>query len=41
LKGYQVKRLKELEAENNRLCGAVSDLRIEKLFQKESTSVNF
>jgi transposase-like protein len=36
LKGDQVKRLKELEAENNRLCRAVSDLTIEKLILKEA-----
>ena len=36
LKGDQVKRLKELEAENNRLRRAVSDLTIEKLILKEA-----
>ena len=36
LKGDQVKRLKELEAENNRLRRAVSDLTIEKLSLKEA-----
>jgi transposase-like protein len=38
LKGDQVKRLKELEAENNRLRRAVSDLTIEKLILKEAAS---
>jgi len=38
LKGDQVKRLKELEAENNRLRRAVSDLTIEKLILKELAS---
>ena len=41
LKGDQVKRLKELEAENNRLRRAVSDLTIEKLISKEAASGNF
>ena len=41
LKGDQVKRLKELEAENNRLRRAVSDLTIEKLILKEVASGNF
>ena len=36
LKGDQVKRLKEPEAENNRLRRAVSDLTIEKLILKEA-----
>ena len=36
LNGYQVNRLKELEAENNRLRRAVSDLTIEKLIIKEA-----
>jgi transposase-like protein len=36
LKSDQVKRLKELEAENNRLRRAVSDLTIEKLILKEA-----
>jgi len=36
LKGDQVKRLKELEAENNRLRRAVSDLTIKKLILKEA-----
>ncbi len=38
LKGDQVKRLKELEAENTRLRGAVSDLTLEKLILKEAAS---
>jgi transposase-like protein len=41
LKGDQVKRLKELEAENLRLRRAVSDLTLEKLFLKEAASGNF
>ena len=38
LKFDQAKRLKELEAENNRLRRAVSDLTIEKLILKEAAS---
>jgi len=41
MKGDQVKRLKELEAENNRLRRAVSDLTIEKLILKEAARGNF
>ena len=41
LKGDQVKRLKELEVENNRLRRAVSDLTIEKLILKEAAEGNF
>lgn len=41
LKGDQVKRLKELEAKNNRLRRAVSDLTIEKLILNEAASGNF
>jgi transposase-like protein len=41
LKGDQVKRLKELEAENLRLRRAVSDLTLEKLILKEAASGNF
>ena len=41
LKGDQVKRLKELEAENTRLRRAVSDLTIEKLILKEAAGGNF
>ena len=40
-KGNQVKRLKALEAENNRLRRAVSDLTIEKLILKEAALGNF
>jgi cell division protein FtsB len=36
LRGDQVKRLKELEAENNRLRRAISDLTIDKLILKEA-----
>ena len=41
LKGDQVKRLKELEAENTRLRRAVSDLTLEKLILREAASGNF
>jgi putative transposase len=41
LKGDQVKRLKELEAENMRLRRAVSDLTLEKLILKEAAGGNF
>ena len=41
LKGDQVKRLKELEAEKIRLRRAVSDLTLEKLILKEAASGNF
>jgi transposase-like protein len=41
LKGDQVKRLKDLEAENTRLRRAVSDLTLEKLILKEVASGNF
>ena len=41
LKGDQVKRLKELEAENTRLRRAISDLTLEKLILKEAVSGNF
>src|ERR687894_2149995 len=41
LKGDQVKRLKELEAENTRLRRAVSDLTLEKLIFKEAASGNW
>jgi transposase-like protein len=41
LKGDQVKRLKEPEAENTRLRRAVSDLTLEKLILKEAASGNF
>jgi putative transposase len=41
LKGAQVKRLKELEAENTRLRRAVSDLTLEKLILKEAAAGNF
>ena len=41
LKGDQVKRLKELEKENERLRKAVSDLTLEKLILKEAVSGNF
>jgi hypothetical protein len=38
LKGDQVKRLKDLEKENDRLRKAVSDLTLEKLILKEAAS---
>jgi putative transposase len=41
LKGDQVKRLKELEAENARLRRAVSDLTVEKLILKEAAQGNY
>jgi len=41
LKGDQVKRLKELEQENQRLRKAVSDLTLEKLILKEAAGGNF
>ena len=41
LKGDQVKRLKALEAENNRLRRAALDLPIEQLILKEAASGNF
>jgi putative transposase len=41
LKGDQVKRLKDLEAENTRLRRAVSDLTLEKLILKEAAGGNF
>ena len=41
LKLDQVKRLKQLEAENARLRKAVSDLTLEKVILKEAASGNF
>jgi hypothetical protein len=41
LKGDQVKRLKELEKENDRLRKAVSDLTLEKLILEEAASGNY
>lgn len=41
LKSDQVKRLKELEKESDRLRKAVSDLTLEKLILKEAASGNF
>ena len=40
LKAEQVKRLKELEAENARLRRAVADLTLDKLILKEAASGN-
>ena len=41
LKTDQVKRLKELEAENARLRRAVADLTLDKLILKEAASGNY
>lgn len=41
LKSDQVKRLKDLEKENERLRKAVSDLTLEKRILKEAASGNF
>ena len=41
LKTNQLKRMKELEKENERLRKAVSDLTLEKLILREATSGNF
>ena len=41
LKTDQVKRLKDLEKENERLRKAVSDLTLEKLILREAASGNF
>jgi putative transposase len=41
LKTNQVKRLKELEQENNRLRRAVSDLTLDKLILTEAAKGNF
>ena len=41
LKSDQVKRLKDLEKENERLRKAVSDLTLEKLILKEAASGNY
>jgi len=41
LKTNQVKRLKELEKENQRMRQAVSDLTLEKLILREAASGNF
>ena len=35
---YQLKRLEEVEKENQRLCKAVSDLTLDKLIQNEAIS---
>ena len=40
LKLDQVKRMKELEQENQRLCRAVSDLTLDKLILKEAAKGN-
>ena len=41
LKTDQVKRLKELETENNRLRRAVSDLTLDKLILQEAARGNY
>ena len=41
LRGNQVKRLKELEAENSRLRRAVSDLTLDKMILAEAARGNF
>lgn len=41
LKGNQVKRLKDLEAENTRLPRAVSDLTLDKMIRTEAARGNF
>ncbi len=41
LKSDQVKRMKELEAENARLRRAVADLTLDKLILKEAASGNY
>jgi putative transposase len=41
LKSDQIKRLKELEAENARLRRAVADLTLDKLILKEAASGNY
>jgi len=41
LKSNQVKRLKDLEAENTRLRRAVSDLTLDKLILQEAARGNF
>ena len=41
LKSDQVKRLKDLEAENSRLRRAVSDLTLDKLILQEAARGNF
>jgi len=41
LKTDQVKRMKELEAENSRLRRAVADLTLDKLILKEAASGNW
>ena len=41
LKGVQVKRLRELEAENTRLRRAVSDLILDKMILAEAARGNF
>ena len=40
-RGDQVKRLKELEAENTRLRRAISDLTLDKLILREAARGNF
>ena len=41
MKVEQAKRLKELEKENGRLCKAVSDLTLDKLFLQKAIKGNY
>jgi putative transposase len=41
LKSDQVRKMKDLEAENARLRRAVSDLTLDKIILKEAASLNF
>jgi hypothetical protein len=41
LKSGQVKKLKDLETENARLCRAVSDLTLDKMILAEAARGNF
>jgi hypothetical protein len=41
LKSEQVKRLKDLETENNRLRKAIADLTLDKLILQEASRGNF
>jgi transposase-like protein len=41
LKSDQVRKLKDLEAENARLRRAVSDLTLDKMILKEAARINF
>ena len=41
LRSDQVKRMKDLETENNRLCKAIADLTLDKLILQEASRGNF